>query len=176
MVREKSGREAATKTAKDKIKAAATRKAQALAKKRLAELTTKQNETDLKLVEATSPNVALTEELADLRTALEACENKWYDEGFVDVEENVEPVIKEARQLSFQEGRMAALHASGVPKVSHLRDPSRILFSDSLPATQNPIGPIDEEEMDNLRELVEQIDAHVEVIRTEATSNPSTNN
>ena len=142
----------------------------------MAELTTKQNETDLKLVEATSLNVALTKELADLRTALEAYENKWYDEGFVNAEENVEPVIKEARQLSFQEGWMAALHASGVPKDSHLRDPSRIPFSDSLPATQNPTGPIDEDETDNLRELVEQIDAHVEVIKTEATSNPSTNN
>ena len=63
-----------------------------------------QNETNLKLVEAASLNVALTEELADLRAALEACENKWYDEGFFDAEEGVELVIKEAQQLSFQEG------------------------------------------------------------------------
>ena len=68
-----------------------------MAAKRLAELTTKQNETDLKLAEATSLNVALTEELADLRAALEACENKWYDEGFANAKEGVEPVIKEAR-------------------------------------------------------------------------------
>ena len=71
---------------------------------------------------------------------------------------------------------MATLHASGVPEDSHLRDPSRIRFPDSLPATQNPTGPVDEEEMDNLRELVEQIDAHVEVIGMEATSNLPTNN
>ena len=71
---------------------------------------------------------------------------------------------------------MATLHASGVPEDSHLRDPSRIPFPDSLPATQNHTGPVDEEEMDNLRELVEQIDAHVEVIRMEATSNLPTNN
>ena len=71
---------------------------------------------------------------------------------------------------------MATLHASGVPEDSQLRDPSRIPFPDSLPATQNPTGPVDEEEMDNLRELVEQIDAHVEVIRMEATSNLPTNN
>ena len=71
---------------------------------------------------------------------------------------------------------MATLHASGVPEDSHLRDPSRIPFPDSLPATQNPTGPVDEEEMDNLRELVEQIDAHVEVIGMEATSNLPTNN
>ena len=35
---------------------------------------------------------------------------------------------------------------------------------------------MNEEETDSLRELVEQIDAHVEVIGTEATSNPHTNN
>ena len=111
-----------------------------------------------------------------MQAALEACENKWYNEGFADAEEGVEPVIKEARQLSFQEGWMAALHSSEVPKDSHLRDPSRIPFPDSLPTTQNPTGPIDEEETDSLKELVEQIDAHVKVIGTEATNNPPTNN
>ena len=88
----------------------------------------------------------------------------------------MESVIKEARQLSFQEGWMAALHASGVPEDSHLRNPGRIPFLDSLPTTQNPTGPIDEEETDSLRELVEQIDAYMEVIGTEATSNLPTNN
>ena len=39
---------------------------------------------------------------------------------------------------------------------------------------QNPTGPTDEEETDSLRELVEQINAHVELIETEATSNPHT--
>ena len=107
---------------------------------------------------------------------MEACENKWYDEGFADAEESVEPVIKEARQLSFQEGWLAALHVSRVPEDSHLRDPSWIPFPDSLLATQNPTGATDEEETDNLRELVEQIDAHIEVIGTKATSNPPTNN
>ena len=74
VVREKAGRDAATKMAKDKIKAAdaakkratAVEKARALAEKRLAELTTKQNETDLKLAEVASLNVALIEELANL--------------------------------------------------------------------------------------------------------------
>ena len=116
VVWEKVGKDAATKTAKDKIKAAdvvkkrvaATEKALELAKKRLAELTTRQNETDLKLVEAASLNVALNEELANLQAALEACENKWYDEEFANAEEGVEPVIKEAQQLSFQGGWMAA--------------------------------------------------------------------
>ena len=147
-----------------------------MAKKRLTGLTTKQNETDLKLAKAASLNVAINEELDDLQAALEACENKWYDEEFANAEEGVEPVIKEAQQLSFQGGWMAALHASEVPEDSHLRDPSQIPFPDSLPATQNPTGLVDKEETDSLKELVEQIDAHVEVIGMEATSNLPTNN
>ena len=46
---------------------------------------------DLELAEVASLNVALIEELADLRATLEACENKWYNEGFADAEEGVEP-------------------------------------------------------------------------------------
>ena len=148
--------------AKDKIKvtnaaekrAAATEKARALAKSKLAELTTKQNETDLKLGEVASLNVALNEELVDLWAALEASENKWYNKGFADAKEGVELVMREARQLSFQKGWMAALHTSGVLEDSHLRDLSQIPFPDSLPATQNPTGPVNEEETDSLRELV----------------------
>ena len=87
---------------------------------------------DLKLAEAASLNVALIEELADLRAALEACENKSYDEGFANAERGVKPVVKEARQLCFREGWMAALHAPGVPEDSHLRDPGRIPFLDSF--------------------------------------------
>ena len=181
--REKAGREEAVKIAKDKTKAAdatekrvvAAEKSQVSAEKRYAELVSKQNETDLKLAKAASLNVTLSKEVADLRAALEACENKWYDEGFADAEKGVEPVVMQARQGSFQEGWMATLHALGVPEDSPLRDPSRIPFPDSSPATQNPAGPTDEEETDSLRELVEQINAHVELIETEATSNPSTN-
>ena len=73
VVWEKAGRDAATKTAKDKIKAAnatekraaTAEKAPALVEKRLAELTMKQNEMDLKLAEAVSLNTTLTKELAN---------------------------------------------------------------------------------------------------------------
>ena len=102
---EKAGREEAVKTAKDKTKAAdavekrvaAVEKSRVSAEKRSAELVSKQNETDLKLAKAASLNVNLSEEVADLRAALEACESKWYDEGFVDVEKGVEPVVMQAR-------------------------------------------------------------------------------
>uniref|UniRef100_A0A7N2QXU9 Uncharacterized protein n=1 Tax=Quercus lobata TaxID=97700 RepID=A0A7N2QXU9_QUELO len=135
--REKAGREEAAKTAKDKTKAVnaaekrvvAAEKARASAKKRSAKLVSKQNETNLKLAKAASLNVTLSEEVANLRAALEVCENKWYDERFANVEKGVE---------------------------------------------LNHVGPIDEEETNSLRELVEQIDAHVELIETEATNNPPT--
>ena len=81
--------------------AAVEEKSRALAKKRLVELVTQQNETEVKLAKVTSLNAILSEEVADLRAALEACESKWYDKGFVDVEKGVEPVVMQARQLSF---------------------------------------------------------------------------
>ena len=99
--REKDAREMAVKTAKEKIKvadsaenkAAATKKARSLAEKRSLELLAKQNETDLKLAEAVSLNTAQVEELADLRAASEACEEKWYNEGYADVENSTKPVV-----------------------------------------------------------------------------------
>ena len=90
-------------------KAVASEKAKVLAQKRFANLEVKMGETELKLAEAESLNSSWAEELADLRAALEGCESKWYNEGFVDVENLVEPVINEARKLVFKEGWFAAL-------------------------------------------------------------------
>ena len=111
---EKAAREAAAKIAKDKAKATEAaekravtmEKAKALAKKRSTELEVKQNEADLELAKAVSLKA---EELADLRAAIKACENKWYNKGFADAENSVESVIKEARRLAFEEGWLAAL-------------------------------------------------------------------
>lgn len=182
--REKTGREAAPKSTKDKVKAVdvakkkavAAEKARVLAEERSVELEAKHHEMDLKLAKEMSRNTALTEEVVDLRAALEAAENKWYDEGFANAEKGVELVVKEARQLSFQDGLMAALHALEVPEDSPLRDPGKIPFPEVLPSAQNLPRPGDEEETDSLRELVEQIDAHVEMVGTEATSNPLSEN
>ena len=101
--RERVARETAVKTAKEKIKvadiaekkAAAAEKNRAMAEKRSTKLLAKQNETDIKLVEAINLNTAQAEELADLRAALEACEEKWYNEGFVDAENSAEPVVNQ---------------------------------------------------------------------------------
>ena len=70
---------------------------------------------------------------------------------------------------------MAALEFLGVLEDSPLKDPGRIPFPDPTLAAQNTIGANDEEETDSLRELVDKIDAHVEMIGIEATSNPPTN-
>ena len=177
---EKAAKEAAIKTTKDKIKvadtakkrAAAAEKAKVLAEKRSVELEVKQNEADLKLAKVVSLNTTQAEELTNLRVALEACENKWYNEGFTDIENSVEPVVNEAQKLGFEDSWLAALQALGVPEDSPLRDPSQIPFPSFTQAVQNPLAPIDEEEMASMRELVEQIDAHVELDDMEATSIP----
>ena len=68
------------------------------------------------------------EELADLRAALEACEEKWYNEGFADTKNSVEPVVNQARKMSFEAGWFAALQVLRVPEDSPLRDPGQIPF------------------------------------------------
>ena len=143
-----------------------------LAEKRSRELLAKQNEADLKLAEAISLNTAQAEELADLRATLEACEEKWYNEGFANAENSKEPVVNQARRLGFEAGWFAALQALRVPEDYPLRDPSQIPFPNSTPTVQNPPMPIDEEETTSMRELVEQIDAHVELDDMEAISIP----
>ena len=179
---EKALKDVAEATSKERAKAAATaekkvatsEKARVSAEKRFSDLKAKLGETELKLVEAASLNTARAEELADLKATLEGCESKWYDEGFADVENSMEPVINEARKLAFKEGWLATLQAVGVPKDSPLRDPNQIPLPSLSTAAQKTPVVVDEEETTSLRELVKQIDAHVEPIDLEATSNPNT--
>ena len=128
---EKEARETATKTIKEKIKAAETieekavaaEKNRALAKKRFTKLLAKQNKTDVKLAEVISLNMAQAEELADLKAALEAYEEKWYNEGFAEAENSTEPVVNQAQRLGFEARWFVALQILGVPEDSPLRDP-----------------------------------------------------
>lgn len=139
---EKGARESAATTAKEKLKAdeiaekkaTAAERNRALAEKRCAELLAQQNETHVKLAEAVSLNASQAEELADLRVALEACEQKWYNERFADAEKSAEPVMEQARKLGFEAGWFAALQALGVPEDSHLRDPGQIPFPSPVAA------------------------------------------
>ena len=107
-VAEAVSKERAKIAATTEKKAAASKKAKVLAEKRLANLEAKVGETELKLAEVENLNSAQAEDLADLRAALEGCESKWYNEGFVDAEDSVEPVISEAQKLAFKEGWFAA--------------------------------------------------------------------
>ena len=107
-VAEAVSKERAKIAATTEKKAAASKKAKVLVEKRLANLEAKVGETELKLAEAENLNSAQAEDLADLRAALEGCESKWYNEGFVDAEDSVEPVISEAQKLAFKEGWFAA--------------------------------------------------------------------
>ena len=67
-----------------------------MAEKKSIELEIKLGETELKLAEAKSLNLAQADELADLNAALEACENKWYNEGFTDAENFADQVVHQA--------------------------------------------------------------------------------
>ena len=106
-----------------KKKAHAFEKARALVEKRLMEMEVKLGGIELKLVEEESLNLTQADEIADLKAALEACEEKWYNEGFADVENSVEPIVYQARKHGFREGWMAALQAMEVPNDSPLRNP-----------------------------------------------------
>lgn len=77
-------------------KAQASEKAWALAEKGRTELEMKLGGTELKLAEAKSLNLAQADEIANLKVTLEAYENKWYNEGFVDAKNSMEPVISQA--------------------------------------------------------------------------------
>ena len=179
--REKGAREAAVKTAKEKAKiaeaaerkAAEVEKFRASAEKRCSDLLAKQNETELKLAQALSLNTSHTDEIADLRAGLAAAEQKWYDVGFADAENSVEPVVSGARRTGFEAGWFAALQAMGVPEDSPLRDPSQIPFPTPEPAGHEAPAALDEEETASMRELVEQIDSHAEPEDLEATSVPT---
>ena len=140
--REKALKDVAEESVKDKAKvaaiaekkAAASEKARVAAEKRSLEMEVKLGLTEQKLAEAASLNTAREEELANLKATLEACENKWYNEGFVDAKNSAEPVILEARKLGFEEGWLAALQALGVPEDSPLRNPGQIPFPSTTPA------------------------------------------
>ena len=133
----------------------------------------KQNEMEVKLTKAISLNTANAEELADLRAALAAAEQKWYNEGFADAEKSAEPIVAQARNLGFEAGWFAALQALGVPEDSHLRDPNQIPFPSPVAAIQDTPAATDEEETASMRELVEQIDAHAKPEDMEAISIPT---
>ena len=106
--REKALKDVTNATAKEK-KAQAVEKAQQLAKGKLAKVEAWLGGIELKLAKAANLNLAQADQIADLKEALEACERKWYDEGFTDAEKSMEPVVHHVRFHGFQEGWLAVL-------------------------------------------------------------------
>ena len=162
---------------KDKAAEAAEKRAQSAEKarlvavKKLTEVEAKLGSTDLKLAEAESLNLAQADEVADLKAALDACENKWYNKGFANAENFVEPIVHQARHHRFGEGWLAALQAIGVAEDSPLRNPEHIPYPAPPPPVQSQVIIVDEEDTLNMRELVQTIDTHMEMVDLEVTSN-----
>ena len=94
-----------------------------MVERKLTEAEDKLGGVELKLVEAASLNLAQADEIADLRVALKAYENKWYNEGFADVENSAELVICETQNPRFEEGWLATLQALRLSEDSPLSNP-----------------------------------------------------
>ena len=177
--REKALKDIANAMAKEKGKAAeaaekkaqAAEKAQQLAEGKLAKAEDWLGGIELKLVEAASLNLAQANQIADLNAAFEACESKWYDEGFADAEKSAEPVVHQAWFHGFEEGWLAAFQVMGVPEDSPLRNLAQILYLAPPPLTQSQVDAADEEETTSMRELVQAIDAHRDTADAKVTNN-----
>lgn len=92
-------------------------------KKKLAKTKKKLGEVKLKLTEVASLNLTQANAMVDLKTALDACEDKWYAEGFMDYENSMEPVVHKARMHGFGEGWLATLQEMEASSDSPLWNP-----------------------------------------------------
>ena len=147
------------------------KKARLVVERKLAEAEDKLGGVELKLVEAASLNLTQAYEIVDLKAALEACKNKWYNKGFADAENSVEPIVHQARFHGFGKGWLAALQVMGVPEDSPLRNLEQIPYPTHPPPVQSQADAIDEEDTLSMRELVRAIDTYVETVDLEVTSN-----
>ena len=169
---EDTAKEKGKATAAAKKRAQVAEQAQLVAEKRLAEMETKLGGVELKLAEAKSLTLSQVDEIAYLKAFLDASEEKGYNEGFVDAENFVEPIVFQARHHEFSEGWLAALQTMGVAEDSPLRNPEQIPYPTPAPLVQSQVGTVDKEETLSMRELVHAIDTHVDMVDLEVTSNP----
>ena len=144
----------AVKNAEERIRAA--ERARALAEQRVGGLEVKLRGTELKLAEAESLNSASAKEIVELKAALEASEDKWFNTGFADAENSIELIIYQSRRYGFGEGWMAALQVMGVLDDSLLRNRDQIPYPNLTPPVQNPTG-VEEEDTPSMRELVKRL-------------------
>ena len=64
-----------------------------LVEQKVAEMAAKLEEVELRLARAKSINSARDKEIVKLKATLEESENKWYNVGFVDIKNSIEPVV-----------------------------------------------------------------------------------
>ena len=114
--------------------------------------------------------MAHIEEITALKAALEAFEKKWYDEGFADAKNSVEPIIHQAGRHRFRKGWLADLQVMGVAKDSPLRNLEQITYPHPPPPVQTQAITADKEDTPSMRELVRAIDTHVEMVDLQVTS------
>ena len=151
------------KAAKDaKKRAREAERARVLVEQKLTKMDVKLGETELKLAIAKSLNLEQANEIAKLKAALEAYEDKWYNEGFVDAENSMEPIIHQSWRHGFGERWIATLQVMGVPDDSLLRNFEQLPFPEPPPSVQNPTGTEEEEDTPSMKELVQEIDSHVD--------------
>lgn len=86
-----------TAVAKAEEKTKIFERAQAVAEQKMTEMANKLKEIELKLARVESLNSAKDKEIAELKTALEANKNKWYNVGFADAENSAELVMFKSR-------------------------------------------------------------------------------
>lgn len=110
------------------------------------------------MAKAESLNLAQANEITKFKATLEAAEDKWYNEGFTDAENSMEPIIYQSRCHGFDEGWVAALQAIGVPDDSPLSIPEQIPYPEPPPPlVQNPTDTEEEGDIPSMRELVNAI-------------------
>ena len=134
--RKKVLKDVATVISKEKGKAVeatekkvkSSEKAWLVVENKLAEAETKLGGMELKLAEDESLNLAHVDEIADQKVALKACENKWYNEGFTDATNPLEPIVHQARSHGFGEGWLAAPQVMGVLEDSLPRNSEQIPY------------------------------------------------
>jgi len=122
-----------------------------VAEKKLIEVEAKLGGTKLKLAEAESLNLAQADEVANFKVALDACENKWYNEGFADTGNSVEPIVQQAQHHGFGEGWLVALQVMKVAEDSPLRNPEQIPYPAPPPSIQSQATTTDEEDTPSMR-------------------------
>lgn len=129
--------------------------------------------TERKLAEVKILNLAQANEIAELKAALEACENKWYNADFADVENSVEPNLLPITVTWVQRWMDGCSASVGVFDDSPLRNPKQIPYSEPPSPVLNLTGIKKEENAPSMRELVQEIDSYMELVDLKITSNLS---